>query len=68
MYFSVTPAYTRGFRVILSVVEDTAWDDGTSYAESMTTFFGGSGTIYDMDREPFRDSDASDFQDRESYI
>ena len=51
-----------------SDVEDTAWDDGTSYAESMTTFFGGSGTIYDMDREPFRDSDAGDFQDRESYI
>lgn len=50
-----------------SDVEDAEWDDGTSYAESMRTFFGNSGSIYDPEREPFYDSDDWSL-DRESYI
>lgn len=50
-----------------SDVEDAEWDDGSSYAESMRTFFGGSGSIYDPEREPFSESDAWSV-DRESYI
>ena len=51
-----------------SDVEDAEWEDGTSYAESMRTFFGNSGTIYDPEREPFSDSEDGYFIDRESYI
>lgn len=50
-----------------SDAEDVEWDDGTSYAESMGTFFGNSGSVYDPEREPFSEIDGCSF-DRESFI
>lgn len=53
----------------ISDVEEGDWDDQTSYAESMGTFFGNSrsGSVYDPEREPFSESDAWSL-DRESCI
>lgn len=53
----------------ISDVEEGDWDDQTSYAESMGTFFGNSrsGSVYDPERETFSESDAWCLN-RESYI